>query len=218
MRRDHPVKHYCFKAVNGGGTAITANFRAELRNQNITVTVVDSDKLAPCDSCSATKTNLQREAAAQTFLGVLCETPCREIENFIPFSILKNFSKKICPNYKCFDDIENLLNSEKSSDIKNSIWLYLDLKEGIKSEKLNSITNVYVRDWLSKKFKCENNVFEDIEIEGFGPSVLRQFLNCGEALSSFSKYIMSEIWKKEFYEFFDIIYWHFVACQKESIR
>nr|WP_321457235.1 hypothetical protein [uncultured Cohaesibacter sp.] len=218
MRREQPVKEICFQPVNGGGATITACFREELKNQKILVTVIDSDKLAPCDGCSTTMSNLRREAARQTYLGIVCETPCREIENFIPFSLLYDHRGRICPNYNCFEKVDSILNNEVNSSLSNSIWLYFDIKEGATLKSITSKGNDEVKNWLFEKYKSQISEDEEFKIDGFGPSILNQFLRCGEAVKDFSKFTKkNELWKNAFSDFFELIYWHFVSSSKSRI-
>lgn len=217
MRRRHSVKNFNLQLLHGGGADITACLRTELSNQRIVVSIVDSDKVAPCDSSSATKNNLVREASRQTFIGMVCETPGKEIENFVPFEILYEHRRRICPNYTCFNTLENLLTRENIRAPLDSLWLFFDIKKGIEADKLNGLCNPTVQTWLQDKYHLDTPSFDELNIHGFGEAILRQFLNCGEAIKQFVKFVKTEYWAQHFHEFFDLVYWYFASEPKKRL-
>lgn len=213
-RRGHSIRDFRFSLLHGGGADIAACLRVEIPNRHVVVSVVDSDKVAPSDRPSATKRNLDREANNQTFVGMVCETPCKEAENYIPIDTLRAHSQRICPEFESFEALESLLAVQNVSGASDCVWLYFDLKKGIESDKMDAISNPPVINWLHEKYQLGEGQFSDIEIGGFGDAVLRQFLNCGEAVKDFVTFMKSPYWKTHFADFFDLIYWYFVSEKK----
>lgn len=214
IRRRHPISSYNFLRLHGGGADIAACLRFEIPQQRVVVSVVDSDKVAPCDTTSATRRNLDREAARQTFVGMACESPCKEAENFIPLSILNAHRQRICPEYGCFDALENLVTGQTVSGSSDCFWLFFDLKRGVEADKLDTFSTPPVSDWLHRKYQLGDDTFSDIQITGFGDGILRQFLNCGEAVKDFIAFMKTPYWQTHFESFFDLIYWYFAAEKK----
>lgn len=213
-RRNHPVRSYKFLLLHGGGADIASCLKVEIPHQRVVVSVVDSDKVAPCDTPSATKRNLDREAKKQTFVGMVCETPCKEAENYIPIDTLKSHRQRICPEFGFFAEIEGLMASQSVLGVSDCLWLYFDLKKGIEAEKLDAVSNPAVVNWLHERYQLGDGQFSDIEIGGFGDAILRQFLNCGEAIRDFVAFMKTPYWKTHFAEFFDLIYWYFASEKK----
>ncbi|MCJ7871280.1 hypothetical protein [Phaeobacter sp. J2-8] len=213
-RRKHPIRAFRFSLLHGGGADIAACLRVEIPNRHIVVSVVDSDKVAPNDTPSATKRKLDREANNQTFVGMVCETPCKEAENYIPIATLRAHRQKICPEFISFETLESLITDQNVTGESDCVWLYFDLKKGIESEKLDAISDPSVVDWLRERYQLSDSQFSDIEIGGFGDAILRQFLNCGEAVKDFVSFMNTPYWKTHFANFFDLIYWYFASERK----
>lgn len=213
-RRKHPVKSYNFQRLHGGGADIAACLRIEVPNQHVVVCVVDSDKIAPSGPSSATKRNLDREAQRQTFVGMACETPCKEAENYIPLSILRDHRQRICPEYPCFENLTNLVDNQTVNGRSDCFWLFFDLKRGLEAEKLSAVVAEPTSTWLRERYQLGEANFADVHISGFGDAILRQFLNCGEAVRDFVKFMRGGYWQTHFADFFDLIYWYFAAEAK----
>ena len=211
MRRRHPVQSYNLLRLHGGGADIATCLKIEIPHRRVVVCVVDSDKVAPCDTPSATKRKLDREAEKQTFVGMVCETPCKEAENYIPLDTLKRHKKRICPEYVCFDELENLVKGQTVAGTSDCFWLFFDLKRGVEADKLDTFTAPPIADWLHERYQLHDNKFSDVHITGFGDAILRQFLNCGEAVKDFIAFMKTPYWQTHFADFFDLIYWYFAA-------
>lgn len=214
MSKKHPVRSYNYIRLHGGGADIAACFRIEVPNQRVIVSVVDSDKVASCDTSSTTKRHLDREAERQTFIGTICETPCKEAENYIPLNILINHARKICPSYTSFGELIYLVENQEINGASDCLWLYFDVKRGVEGDKLSSIRNPEVSEWLRNKYQRRDGDFSGFEIPGFGDSILRQFLNCGEAIRDFTEFLKTQYWNVNFSGFFDLLYWYFAADKK----
>jgi hypothetical protein len=213
-RRRHLISSYDYLLLHGGGADIAACLRVEIPEQRVIVSVVDSDRVAPCDTSSATKRNLDREAAKQTFVGMVCETPCKEAENYIPLGILNAHSQRLCPEYAYLNELEQLVEGQSVLGPSDCFWLFFDLKRGVEAGKLGAVSIIPVADWLRQKYQLGDDGFSDIQITGFGDGILRQFLSCGEAVKDFVAFMKTAYWRTHFGDFFDLIYWYFVAEKK----
>lgn len=209
--KSQDIKYFHFLRAHGGGADTPTCFRAAIPEQRVIVTLVDSDKKAPMDGNSQTYRNLIREANRQMFVGMIDATPCKEIENLVPFSILRDHRQRICSGYENFENLQTLLDRQSISYPTDCLWLFFDVKKGIEAEKLAAVANPDVRSWLDIKFLEDEQSFYDLQISGFGDGILRQFLNCGAAVKEFVQFIKGEYWAEHFGMFFANIYWYFVA-------
>ncbi|WP_417274302.1 hypothetical protein [Celeribacter halophilus] len=212
--RRHPAPTYAFQALHGGGADIAACLRVEIPKRHVVVSIADSDKVAPNDKTSVTKRNLEREAERQTFVGMVCETPCKEAENYIPLTILRTHQQQLCPEFSSIDSLETLIQNQDVAGKSDCLWLFFDLKKGIQAEKLDRIQNPPVAAWLAQKYQLGGRRFSDIEISGFGDGILRQFLDCGEAIKDFVKFMKTPYWATHFADFFDLVLWYFASEKK----
>jgi len=209
--KSQEVRFYHFLRTHGGGADTPTCFRATIPEQRIFVTIVDSDRKAPMDGDSQTYRNLIREAARQVYAGMVDSTPCKEAENFVPLSILRDHRQQICAGYGNFGALDTLLDRQNITCPSDCLWLFFDVKKGIEADKLNAVGNPDVRSWLEAKFLTDGQSFDELDIEGFGDGILRQFLNCGAAVGEFVKFLKSGYWAEHFGTFFTDIYWYFVA-------
>ena len=215
--RKHPVKSFNMQIMHGGGADIATCFGIEIPKQHVIVGLVDSDKFAPSDQLSTTRRRMDAQSERQTYIGMTCELPCREIENLIPFEIIRSHMGRICPQYQSFDELSDLIQAEVIGGKSDSLWMYLDLKKGIQPERLNRVQDANTRDWLLARFGVTGDDFHEVSITGFGDGLLRQFLGCGEAVKDFVTFMRGRHWRFHFEDFFDLIYWYFASEKRTRI-
>lgn len=142
-----------FYPLQGGGDPIDKVYDLEVRiKQHFCIAITDSDKLYPDANVGQTASKIlkvdRKAIPFNCFLYIMSEL--REIENLIPFRIIK-----LNKNYKHFDIIKNNLNFNFS---------YFDFKDGLK------IAKIYNKDCFNywKSNICLSNSqfiqkFQDIE-------------------------------------------------------
>ncbi len=121
---------YNFETINGGGARIDDIFRLEIQKQRVVVCVADSDKAAPMDrmSSSARKvvrtyktSNLDRTTSHRCFLGIGVPTVGRELENHIPYHLLKVMEQY--KTYKDFGVLDNVVDQNEGISLQDCFWV-----------------------------------------------------------------------------------------------
>ena len=134
---------FCFDPVHGGGSGIVPTFDREVRRGRVVVCVVDQDRLAPMDRMSANakavianyrKRNLDGWRQDACFIGSCLETIGRELENYIPYELLKLIPQYA--RYGDFDELDRITGRDEDAKSDDKFWLYFDVKEGLSGEKV----------------------------------------------------------------------------------
>lgn len=213
IKNRHPVKNFAFDTRHGGGSTIVSCFNRELSERRIAVCLVDSDKVAPSHPDSATVKGLRQVANLGTYVGEIFVTKCREVENHLPLSIIKN--NNLCPSYNSYPDLNNLI--QREGLVASQIWLYFDVKCGFRgidydSKKYSRETHI----WTHGKFVADDEEIKNVNLSGFGQNILRQFLDSGPAMAEFAAYIKTPLWNQSFDGFYEEMLWFFAADKRFS--
>ncbi len=210
IRRRHPVRNFCFVRRHGGGSTIVGALDREILEKRIVVCLVDSDKAAPAHPESATVRGLRNTERRGAYVGRIFVTRCREVENHVPLDLIKE--NQLCPSYDDYEEIEGAI----AEDAENLAWLYFDVKAGF-----NGLVHLG-KDYNDDTKKWINNVFvrdrepQHVMISGFGPNILREFLNCNKAIAEMKAYVETDNWKTRFGGFFEEMIWFFAADNRRS--
>jgi hypothetical protein len=160
-----------FYPLQGGGDPIDKVYDLEVRiKQHFCIAITDSDKLYPNANIGQTASKIQkvdrRNSPFNCSIYVMNEL--REIENLIPFHIIK-----LNTNYKHADIIENNINFNFS---------YFDFKEGLK------IAKMYNQDSFDywKSNICPSN-----------PQFIQKFNDIEDSRNCFNKTDFENYWIKE---------------------
>lgn len=216
LRRSHPVKDYSVEIRHGGGSTIVPVFDDLMRTKRITVCVADSDRVSPLSPDSSTVKALSKTAQLQTFVGALFVTLCREIENHLPFELIRKH--KVCPQYPDFDKLAHLIQNQQVAKADERLWLSFDVKKGFVGAALDTKNHSdEVRQWLEANF-CQGQLPSTWNVAGFGEAVLGEFMKSGPAMSEFALHVHTEDWRCYFGDFFDEMLWFFAAEKKIATR
>lgn len=210
----HLIRSYKFDIVNGGGSTTAVNFRRLIFDKRVVVCLTDSDRDSPSCRPADTFRNTEQEARKQKFVGTLFCTLGKEAENHIPLEIL--IEHGLAPNANAANKLKELKDRQVVTDSADCLWLYFDVKDGVKSEKLLAKTAPEYREWLLKKYPVLGDGSNHFEIFGFGPAILRRFLECHTAVRDFVLHMRSPEWENRFGDLFDTLYWYFVAEKRTS--
>ena len=200
----------CYYFVNGGGATTYQEF-ARLCNDGYTVVCIcDHDRIAPFTKKSETLRRVYQEANGRTFIGSVSETPCREIENFIPLKILESMFSNICQSD--INQVHQLIQAQGDIASGDCLWLYFDIKEGCKPESIRGkCLNDQSKEWIARKY----NIADISELTsicgGFGQNVVTEFLSSPEALKSFHSFSRSNYWKTHFSHWIGEVIGYFTA-------
>jgi len=216
VKRSHPARHFAFALRHGGGSTIVDCFKEELRSQRITVCIVDSDKFSPHNFPSATLRALDGAANQNSYVGGVFPTPCKEIENFIPLDLIERH--RLCPTYPDFDTLKSLIQRQDTGGAaQNACWLYFDLKVGLSGTAvLAKGLHADIEAWVRQQFTVDNSRLEDTVIAGFGPNILRSFLNSNPAINDYKNFTRTSIWNAVFAPFLENISWFLAADRRKS--
>lgn len=210
----------CVRSNGGGGTTDVV-IQSEVMQGYAVVCLVDTDKLAPRDDPSTTYQK------ADTMTALLNFSECsvlyfdaikpREIENFIPFNILK-----------CVPELSAHQATLKLEEFKNKciaqgkdfahIWNYIDLKTDTcrinlenKVKKHSLKPDTY--DWV-----CQNifSVMGEDKFLACGRPTLANFLSCQTAIEQFKLHIISEQWRRFHGDQFNRVLYFMAAPKKKA--
>lgn len=99
----------------------------------------------------------------------------------------------------------------------SDFWLHFDVKCGFKGQELGgSSYSSTTKDWITTTYTGEDEVVENITINGFGQNILRQFLNSGPAMAEFAIHVKTQSWKLSFEGFYEEMLWYFAADRRIS--
>lgn len=214
LKKKHPVKNFVFDTRHGGGSTIVSCFDQELTEKRIAVCLVDSDKVAPSHPESATVKGLRHVASLGPFVGGVFVTKCREVENHLPVTIIEG--KNLCPSYTDYQKI-NELTSHHQTGGTSDLWLYFDVKCGFRGQELEgSSYSSTTRNWIITTYTRQDEEITSVNINGFGPNILRQFLNSGPAMAELANHVKTPSWKLSFGGFYEEMLWFFAADRRIS--
>ena len=217
------IPSFSVDAVHGGGSKTHSVFNNEICKRRVVVCIVDHDKLAPADKKSPTarkverihtRRNLDRTCSDECFIGLGIVTIGRELENYIPYHLLKVIDEyRDYPDYGTLDEIVHQIGKIST---ETCYWQYFDIKDGINGEKLrlkknNGDISYNVFDWICGRIGCEPQNIEEYSVKGFGDGVVNAFLSCPQARSGFHKFVRSDYWQFAFGNYFERLLWFFVA-------
>ena len=212
------IPNYRFDVVHGGGNRTSQVFETNVRNQNISACIVDSDKSSPQCLYSATARQcITEENRFGTILGKVFVTPVREVENFIPMDIYLQI-----PCNQQFladlDPIQEILNAEQPNP---TFWYFLDVKEGIDGDSIcrkneNGQISNSAMQWIQNKIELIFQSIQGANVRGFGTNALANCFNHQPTFKLLHKLFRSDEWKTEFASFFEQIIWYFCSSPKQS--
>lgn len=122
-------------ANTGGGDCTNEAYKGLIDQKNICLCIADSDKKHPTASKGETYSKLSTVEKKNKWLlcKLVCLENCREIENMIPFGILKDVVNSE-PHLRSVYAIH-----EKFQNVNSSAFLFLDLKDGFKVSSYKAI-------------------------------------------------------------------------------
>ncbi|MGV2016792.1 hypothetical protein [Agrobacterium sp. 22-223-1] len=212
LKNKHPVKHFSFDTRHGGGSTVVNCFNQELNNKRIAVCLVDSDKVAPSHPESATVKGLRQVANLGSYVGGIFVTRCREVENHLPAEIIQ--ANNLCPSYAEYEKLSKLMYNLEA-EYRSEIWLYFDIKCGFRGSDLDSKGySKATRDWIESTYAEQGKEITDVTLSGFGPNILRQFLDSGLAMAELATHVKTPSWKQSFDGFYEEMLWFFAADRR----
>jgi len=198
-----------WELMHGGGDRIRAVAKEKLSDRRIIAAIVDSDLRGPSAQRCSKEEGLCRVASENSWpLLFSFVPPCREAENIIPWSILA--LTPVAVDRRSDLDV-CLVVAEAESRVNmpehESVWLYLDLKEGHRHEKLSKLQ----AGWLEERLLLANIAAGDFAFVGFGEKIMSQVFASNAILAELRRAIRSDDWMRVFGEFFIRLAWIFAG-------
>lgn len=201
---------------HGGGASTSRVALKQIDSGNIVVMSVDSDKHAPC-APDTKLDSLQRQCDSKGWpLFFFYQTPCRELENFIPIEIAARLQNcRISANFQLLLKHSVYEKNQKNHRQNECFWLWFDIKDGINRKKINSISNKEVLSWLSFKYNQMGLDLESVEMEGFGKNFVSECLKSEEICQELRESIKKKNFLEVFGDYFENFIWIFIAAPEK---
>ncbi|WYK04068.1 hypothetical protein DWF04_013470 [Cereibacter sphaeroides f. sp. denitrificans] len=187
--------------VNGGGNGLYKEFERAIESQQITVCIADHDMLAPKGQRSQTnlKCHVVERKFEGSYVGMLLDTPGREVDNFLPLDIISELPGKRCT--KEHQELRRLIDAQ-GGEVRagDCLWLYFDVKEGVWSDKyLKKCPDNAALAWIKRKYRAQEEVaFNRIQYPGFKDDIPALFVASNEAKGAFHAFAKSRYWATHF--------------------
>lgn len=204
-----------YEVVHGGGNGSANVIRSISQMGRMVSCICDTDLKAKGGAYSTTHNSVMAVRGNANLIGKIVGTPAREIENFLPISIVKQLTE----NQDSIDFIENLmLNQIGDVEEGDCIWLYIDIKEGFSAGVLDSYGKSQdIREWICRKFNVSDCDIKNISISPLGENILSQFMRSDHLKSEMHKYIRSSYWDIHFFNWVCDILWFFLGRKRERV-
>lgn len=219
VMEESSVPYFKYHPVNGGGSSTNQLFKTQIDDKKVVVCLTDTDQLSPSGQRSSTcKLAVRVQNGNQgAFVGQLFTTVGREIENFIPLSILLDmdcYQNKVVP-----DEIKTAVDDTMDSD--EPFWHFFDIKKGLNASQISQKKNdgrlsEDTVNWIRAQFSCVDEAYNNLEFEGFGSNTLKNFMGCDKSKNAFRSFLKSSGWGEVYRDFFRKILWYF--CSTIAVR
>ncbi|HCQ58777.1 hypothetical protein [uncultured Roseovarius sp.] len=222
------VPNFNFEPVHSGGSRIVPVFETEVNKGKVVCCIVDTDMLAPCSKKGVTARNvlaIQRRrnedtaSTAASFVGRAFCTVGHELENCIPYFIVKEFA---AVSQLTSDILDRVAVQDDSVDAGTCFWLHFDVKNGLCGETIiekreaGHLSEASVT-WIQARLGLNDQDFRSVKIDGFGEEIVDKFLSSPAALRKFHTFTRTNYWKSLFLERFEELLWYFAAPARERV-
>lgn len=196
----------------GGGDNTAENLRLRVERGHVVICLADTDKLTPTGKIGTTLKNIHSASKrAEEFVGRICETPGREVENFIPYSIAKRLpiSKKTSlfdEGGSVFSKLDVLLAKQGAKIIDDCLWLYYDLKKKITQDRFaKEASDPKSKSWILEKYDVSDiQEIENCDLPVWGEGLIGNLLGRKDLVDEFLIFIRNdEYFKHHFNPWFD---------------
>lgn len=222
--RQTNVPNCSYEVVHGGGARTPLVFDAEIAKRRVALCLVDTDQKAPYDRKSATalqvlrsnRRNVMTDIQYDPFVGLGLTTVGHELENYIPFQLLKDIPQFTSSASNLI--IEPLVSQTGSVNVEDCLWQFFDVKEGLDGQAILAKReagdiSVETLNWICQKLGTNIDEIAELRIEGYGQKVVSNFLSCQALISALFRFSRSQYWREMFLEHFEKILW-FCAAPK----
>jgi hypothetical protein len=213
----HRALHNCsrvsFDLHHGGGDNLPMVFGQKIGERRIVCGVVDSDRISPLSP------NKKLEALAkirEELAWPLCfpvSPPCREAENAVPMELVMALpSGHKNPANALHLEISNQEVAQGHS-LEEYFWLFFDLKEGMSAARFAKLAPDD-KAWLDAKLNLCGVKAADLNIGGYGDSIIRQIFADNKFVGELAKLTRRQNWRTVFSPFLEEVLWILVSTSR----
>ncbi|MGL4964381.1 MAG: hypothetical protein ACRC67_24330 [Inquilinus sp.] len=215
LSRKLSFPRYDYETHGGGGNRISSAYKILVNDRRNVVCIYDSDRYSPgFGRNKAEEKLLTLYNSSQYFVGTLKSTIGRELENYIPLSILSDLHG--CSENPDKSIIINAYEAQKNEDPKNCIWLFFDIKKGFNVQSMiDSGVSEESINWYMEKFR-DHMPKDSKSVTVFGERTINTFLSDQNSQEEFRRSLRTTEWKSRYMEKFNEIVWYLVAAPRKS--
>lgn len=198
--------------IHGGGNGSAEEIKRISALGKPVSCICDTDLKAPGGAASATYNAVMTVKNNINAVGAISGTPVREIENFLPPSIVGQITEKT----ETLDYINELLKKQKAVSSGDCLWLYIDIKDGFKPGVLDAYCkSEKTRKWVSEKFNLPDDEIKNISIDSLGTNILSYFMASSSMKGELHQYIRSDYWRFHFLDWTNKFMWALAGRKRE---
>lgn len=200
---------------HGGGERIIEVLAQRIGERRIVCMLADSDRNAPSSPEPAKISDARKLAEDAGWpLVEAVALPCREIENLIPLSIVRDLqsAKERGAEIKVFTVIEDA-EAKLATTAKERFWLFVDLKSGLSDEQMEKLSDDE-RTWVVSRLAMAGSARS---YRGFGNTIVSQVLASNAAMAALSAQIRREDWWARFEVTFARVLWFLMASRRQFL-
>ncbi len=204
-----------YVAINGGGNGCGGQIQRISNEGKVVSCICDTDIKVPGGAKSQTYQSTIRARDNSKPLGIVLGTPCMEIENFLPISIVRSLTNEI----EALNHIEELVRRQGANvEPGDCLWLFVDIKSGFRVGQLDDYCrNENLRQWVCRKYNVVDEEIRDIFVPPFGADLLRRFMASNELIAEMHKHVRSTYWKTHFLDWVRMVLWALAGRKRERV-
>ncbi|GFZ80980.1 hypothetical protein GCM10011497_06900 [Elstera cyanobacteriorum] len=205
VRKKNNIGKLVYEIDIGGGDTTAANFTSRVDRRRVVVCLGDTDKLTPTGRFGQTLLAILDEAKKiEKFIGRVCETPGREVENFIPYEILKRIplAKGGADRLKIID---RLFERQGGGIVDDCIWLYYDLKTKIEHARILDYANDSRSiEWVLRKYHLSDvREINEFNWPVWGGGIVENLMKNNSLVKEFCQFVRNDkYFEYHFYHWF----------------
>jgi hypothetical protein len=136
--------------------------------------------------------------------------PCREAENLIPLAVVMGLPSGKGNPANAIHLAINAAEITAGHPLRESYWLYCDLKEGSTIEKFERLSEKE-QQWIEGKLQLAGVEPREQNLEGYGEALINQLFKHNKMLGELRDLTRHHSWREVFEEFLSELCWTFVS-------
>lgn len=197
-----------WEPTHGGGSRTIEIAEEKAKEKRIVCALIDTDLKSPSSNKNSKISQIERISDDLGWPLVLATTPsCREIENMIPYEIVKLLP--CAASNKSMSDIETILKYDDNTncDLLYRFWMYFDVKDGLDGGEVEEWKNGDAVEWIKMKMSAVTANTSNLKLQGFGSNVVGQLVANGSIHGQLRRAVHSNKWWSYFGDYFSFLMW-----------